>query len=164
MPPTPPVIYAPRFTESRLTLPGRFLSLGIATGCLTLLSLAAFLTPNPSGVGTHTGLTFFRLKACNFLYTTGLPCPSCGMTTSFAHFVRGHLLASLYLQPMGFVLAALCAVFFWVGAYEAITARPAHRIFRQIPYNYWLIPLLGFAIAAWAWKIFIHLRGFDGWG
>lgn len=159
-----PIIYAPRFTESRLTLTGRLVSLAIALGCLSLLGLAALLTPNPSGVGTHTGLTFLHLRACNFLYTTGLPCPSCGMTTSFAHFVRGNLLASLYLQPMGFVLAALCCCFFWVGAYEAVTARPAHRIFRQIPYNYWLIPLLGFTLAAWAWKIFIHLRGMDGWG
>ncbi len=143
---------------------GRLLSLGIAGGCLTLLLLAALLTPNPAGTGTHTGLTILRLRPCNFLYTTGIPCPSCGMTTSFAHFVRGRFLASLYLQPMGFVLAGLCAVFFWVAAYEVVTGRPAHRIFRQIPYNYWLIPLLGFAVAAWAWKIFIHARGLDGWG
>jgi hypothetical protein len=125
--------------------------------------MAAYLTPNPSGNGTHTGLTFLHLKPCNFLHSTGIPCLSCGMTTSFAHYVRGNFLASLYLQPMGFVLAVGCSIFFWVGAYEAITGRPAHRIFRQIPYNYWLIPLLGFALAAWAWKIFIHLRGMDGW-
>ena len=163
MPSTVPIIYAPRFTESRLTLPGRLFSLGISVGCLTLLVLAAYLTPNPHGTGTHAGLSFLHLKPCNFLYTTGIPCPSCGMTTSFSHYVRGHFLASLYLQPMGFVLALLCSVGFWVGAYETLTARPAHRIFRQIPYNYWLIPLLGFALAAWAWKIFIHTQGLDGW-
>jgi hypothetical protein len=158
------LIYAPRFTDSRLTPVGRLVALGIATGCLTLLLLAASLTPNASGMGTHTGLTFLKLRPCNFLYTSGIPCPSCGMTTSFSYFVRGNVLASFYLQPMGFVLAALCAVGFWVGGYEAVTGRPAHRIFRQIPYNYWLIPLLGFALLAWAWKIWIHVRGWDGWG
>jgi hypothetical protein len=28
----------------------------------------------------------------------------------------------------------------------------------------YLVGLLGFAIAAWGWKIFLQLRGLDGWG
>lgn len=129
-----------------------------------MLILACFLIPNPNGVQTHTGLTFLHLQPCQFLYTTGLPCPSCGMTTSFSWFVRGNWVASFYVQPAGFVFALIAAVGVWVGYYEAVTGRPGHRIFRQIPYNYWLIPLLGFAIAAWGWKILIHTRGWDGWG
>jgi hypothetical protein len=26
-----------------------------------------------------------------------------------------------------------------------------------------IVILMGFAIAAWGWKIFIHLNGWDGW-
>lgn len=158
-----PIIYAPRFTGSRLSLWGRLIAAGIGLSCLLVLLLAAWLTPSPDGTGTHTGLSVMRLQPCQFLYASDLPCPSCGMTTSFAFFARGKWLASLWVQPMGFVLALLAAVGVWVGLYEAVTGRPAHRIFRQIPYNYWLIPLLGFAIVAWGWKILIHLQGWDGW-
>ena len=95
-------------------------------GCLAILLLAAYLRPSPSGMGTHQqGL---GLPACNFLRTTGLPCPSCGMTTSFAWFAKGNLLASAYVQPMGTILALLAAACVWGGFYIA-PHRPARPPF-----------------------------------
>jgi hypothetical protein len=134
--------------------------LGIGLGCLAVLGVAASIKPSPTGVGTHTQL---GLQACQFLHTTGLPAPSCGMTTSFAWFVRGNLLASLYVQPMGMVLAALTVMTFWLGLYIAATGKPAYRLVTMIPYRYTLMPMLAWAIIAWGWKIFIHLHGIDGW-
>jgi hypothetical protein len=86
------------------------------------------------------------------------------MTTSFAWFVRGRLLASLYVQPMGAVLAALAGCCVWAGLYLAFTGRPVYRLLYLRPGGHYFLPLLGLGIAAWAWKIFIHLRGIDGWG
>ena len=125
-----------------------------------MLILAATVAPNPKGVGTHTELGMYD---CQFLARTGLPCFSCGMTTSFAHFVRGNFLGSLYVQPMGFVLAVACAITFWVALYTGISGRPIARLVRLIPPRYYVAPLMAWAVIAWGWKIWIHLRGIDGW-
>jgi len=85
------------------------------------------------------------------------------MTTSFAHFVRGELLASLYVQPMGFLLATSAAIVFWASAYIAWTGRPVHRLLKRLPALPIILTLAGFAIVAWGWKMFIHTRDIDGW-
>ena len=85
------------------------------------------------------------------------------MTTSFAWFVRGNWLASFYVQPMGFVLAMLAVAIFWAGLYIAVSGRGIHRLLRFIPPRYYGVPLTTWAILAWAWKIYIHLHGLDGW-
>jgi hypothetical protein len=86
------------------------------------------------------------------------------MTTSFAHFVRGQILASLWVQPIATVLALMTTMAFWSGLYIATTGRPAHRLLNLIPARYYLWPLLIFGVVAWAWKIWIHVTGRDGWG
>ena len=85
------------------------------------------------------------------------------MTTSFSWFARGHLPASFYVQPMGALLALAAACTVWGGAYVALTGRPLHRLVYVLPARACLIGILGFAIAAWGWKVFIRLRGLDGW-
>ena len=85
------------------------------------------------------------------------------MTTSFSWFVRGNWLASFYVQPMGFLLALASGALFWAGLFIAATGAPVHRLLRQIRGVHWIVAILGFAIAAWGWKIFIHLGHFDGW-
>jgi hypothetical protein len=85
------------------------------------------------------------------------------MTTSFAWFARGNVLASLYVQPMGFVLACITAITFWASLYVAMTGRPVYRVMQMLPTRYWLIPLLSWAVLGWGWKILIHLTNVDGW-
>jgi hypothetical protein len=158
--PSTPLIYSPILRFSRLGILGRLAALAIAGTCLAVLITAARLTPSPDGLGTHRAL---GLDACAFLRRTGMPCISCGMTTSFAWFARGNLAASFYVQPMGFVLAVLTAAAVWTGFYIAITGRPVHRLGLMVPLEKIVLPLLGFALLAWGWKIFIHLHGIDGW-
>jgi hypothetical protein len=151
-----PAIYAPRAAVPLLGVGARLLAVGVALACLAVMITAAILQPNPDGVGTHTSLGLAR---CQFLYRTGMPCPSCGMTTSFAHFAHGDVRASFYVQPLGALLALLAAASFWVALYIAITGRPALRLLRLIPMHYYILPFMFFAIGAWGWKILIHLRG-----
>ena len=125
-----------------------------------LTVFAAKLNPSSNGIGSHRQL---GLQECQFEARTGIPCPTCGMTTSFAHFVRGQIVASLWVQPMGTVLALLTTMMFWAGLYIATTGRPAHRLFNFIPARYYLLPLLVLLVLAWAWKIWIHVTGRDGW-
>jgi len=56
------------------------------------------LRPAADLVGTHTQLF---LPPCLFLKITGVPCPTCGMTTSFALLAHGQLWRSIIAHPLG---------------------------------------------------------------
>lgn len=93
---------------------GRPLSLGVRVGMLVaslLLTsgflLARSLNPDPRGFGTHQQL---GLPECTFKILWNRPCPGCGMTTSFAHLVRGHLWAATRSNPAGVLLGAVCLI------------------------------------------------------
>lgn len=155
-----PPIYAPIPTPARLTIFQRFIAGVSAAAAFTVLALAYHLPPDPSGTGTHTGL---GLPRCVWLYATGLPCPSCGMTTSFSYFAHGNVLASLWIQPMATLLALLTGMYFWAAAYAAISGNDITRLTRRWRWQMIVPSLIVLAIAAWGWKIYIHLHGLDGW-
>jgi hypothetical protein len=67
---------------------------------MTILVIARLLRPSSSGVGTHEQL---GLPPCLFLHFTGIPCPNCGLTTSFAYAARFDLFSSLITQPFGLI-------------------------------------------------------------
>lgn len=73
----------------------------VGAGLVGLLITAAFLTPSPSGMGTHRQL---GLPACASTQLFGVRCPSCGMTTSWAYLVRGRLIASQQANTGGMLL------------------------------------------------------------
>ena len=67
---------------------------GIALALTALFTVAVCLNPyrhdgSARRMETHMQL---GLPECTFKHVTGLPCPSCGMTTSFALTMRGDLL------------------------------------------------------------------------
>jgi hypothetical protein len=66
-----------------------------------LLITASRLPPNPRGMGTHQAL---GLPPCSMVQWFGIRCPSCGMTTSWAHLTRGHLGAALSANTGGTLL------------------------------------------------------------
>jgi hypothetical protein len=155
-----PLIYSRAGEPARLGVRARALASLIGVAGVVVLAIAVVLDPKPDGVGTHSRLGF---AGCQFLDRTGLPCPSCGMTTSFAWFVRGNLLASIYIQPMGAVLALLTACSAVGSFYIATTGQPSYRLLSLFPPGYYLFPLFGLAVAAWGWKMFLRLKGLDGW-
>ena len=86
---------------------------GLALGMAVVFVIAARLNPyNPDGsarrMETHKQL---GLPPCRFYEVTHLPCPSCGMTTSFALLVRGDVVNSLRANAAGTLLALFCLVF-----------------------------------------------------
>ncbi len=70
----------------------------LAAVAVTVLGLSIWLTPNPHGAGTHTQL---GLPPCGFWLVTGLPCPGCGLTTSFAFMAHLDPLAATRVNPFG---------------------------------------------------------------
>jgi hypothetical protein len=75
----------------------------VALGWVMVFAIAGWLKPDPRGMGTHEQL---GLPPCTFYEVTGIPCPSCGMTTSFCHFFHGDLAGSLRTNPVATLLAA----------------------------------------------------------
>jgi hypothetical protein len=155
-----PLIYSPRRRPEHFGVVGRLTALGVALACLTPLVIAALLVPSPSGLGTHTAL---GMGQCGFYLAYGIPCPFCGMTTSWAWLARGNVAASLWVQPMGTALAVLAITLFGAGAYIAVSGRPAHHLIHYLPAGYIAWTLLILAVLAWVWKIFIQLHHLDGW-
>jgi hypothetical protein len=87
----------------------RRMLVGMALGWMLVFGIALWLNPydedgRPRRMETHLQL---GLPPCTFRLMTGVPCPSCGMTTSFALLVRGDVWNSLRANSVGTLLAAL---------------------------------------------------------
>jgi hypothetical protein len=118
--------------------------------CLAVLITAATLPPDPRGYGTHERLFG---GPCGFLVVTGLPCPTCGMTTAFAHAVRGQFGSAFRAQPAGLVLALLAIAGVPLALAALIRGRWLDFPLWRVPA--WLIFTVCAAvfIAGWIWKI-----------
>ena len=126
----------------------------ILLGCVLVAGLAVFLKPDPRGHGTHAALGF---GPCGMLVTTGYPCPTCGMTTAFAHVVRGHWLRALWVQPAGFVLAVGTLGLAGMSAWTIVRGRwPRVNLGFMTPYRLFL-GLLVLLLGSWAFKIVVGL-------
>ena len=86
---------------------GRATLLGTASFLIVGFGIALLLNPDPRGFGTHQQL---GLPPCTFRLLFGYPCPGCGMTTCFAHFVRGQFVEAARANLSGAVLATVCVL------------------------------------------------------
>ncbi len=118
--------------------------------CAVVLGLAVWLTPDPRGYGTHRQLGFGK---CGMLVMTGLPCPTCGMTTAFAYTVRGRFGRAFLAQPAGFLLALATVLTGLGSAWVLVTGRmPPVRVPYITPYRLFLV-LMILLLGGWAFKI-----------
>lgn len=144
---------APRRSATTTTRLWAALVLG---GCLAVLAVAVYLNPKGRTFGTHQDL--FRGAPCGMLVMTGLPCPTCGMTTAFAYTVRGRWLRAAYVQPAGFVLAlgtiGLASVCLWT----LVRGRwPRSRLWMINP-HWFFLGFLVLLLASWGFKILTGLK------
>ncbi len=126
--PPPATVAAQTPRAWRLPWPQRLVMTLAGAVLIALLITASRLTPSPRGMGTHQRL---GLPPCTLVQWYGLRCPSCGMTTSWAHMTRGHVLASLRANSGGALLAlASIAVGPWLlasGALGRWVVAPPHE-------------------------------------
>jgi len=92
-----PALAAPRRTFGPLACA----LLGLAF--LAPALVARGLTSDARGYGTHCQLW---LPPCTLKTLTGIPCPFCGMTTSFAFIAHGRIREGAATQPVGALLFA----------------------------------------------------------
>jgi hypothetical protein len=83
---------------------------GMALALIGVFAVAGWLQPynddgSPRQMATHRQM---GLPPCTFYAKSGLPCPSCGMTTSFALLMHGDVGNSLRANAVGTMLAGFC--------------------------------------------------------
>ena len=129
----------------------RMVGAGALMVCAALVAVAAWLTPDGRGFGTHTQLTH---GPCVFQWFTGLPCPTCGMTTSFAHMARFQVLRAVKVQPAGAVIFAAIVALIPMSVL-CIAAGRMPRV--HVRPNWIAVPALILLVAGWAYKILVSL-------
>lgn len=129
-----------------------------ALGILAVLAVAAILTPDERGIGTHQQL---GLPPCMTETVFGVPCPFCGMTTSFSHMAHGQVSQAIIVQPagaLGFVISAALAL----ALVTAVATGRAPTLWKAVRHSPWLYALGGLVItAAWIYKIITHTGAID---
>jgi hypothetical protein len=108
--------------HGRFTRHDRIRYSAVVGSAAALLLIARMLRPSVNGVGTHQQL---GLPPCAFLHFTGVPCPSCGLTTSVAHAARLRFYESVITQPFGFIIFLIATLSIPLSIYF---------IHRQVPW------------------------------
>ena len=141
------------FDGLQSTIQDRLIAAILFVPSATVLGIALSLTPDPAGMGTHRQL---GLGQCTILSLTGLPCPMCGMTTTFTHLAHLHLIQGTINQPFGLVLFSLTVGAAVLGGLELV--QPAarwRRVLAWIDQRETVIAygLLAGMILGWIYKI-----------
>ena len=146
-----------RYEHSRLTLWVRGGLLALVLLPIIVFTVATQVDPYRDGrvwlEETHTQL---GMSTCTFRKATGQPCPSCGMTSSFALFVRGDLLHSLQANAAGTLLAALSLLFVIWGIGTVVMGRMLWLKSWEQPAV--VLVLLFFGVMLVRWGIVLLLR------
>jgi hypothetical protein len=158
MPTAPSTATASEFPRTRgplAALQVRMAATLMAVAGAALMGFAAWLEPSPTGVGTHTS---FGMPSCLWMTSMNLPCPTCGMTTSFAHAADGHLFMAFRAQPAGALLALAVGMAAVGAGYVAITGARLDRMLAGAWRPRWIWAVGVVVILAWLYKMLL-VRG-----
>lgn len=125
----------------------------VASCAMVVLGVAAWLEPASAGHSTHTQL---GLPGCTFMTVTGVPCPMCGATTTFALLAEGRLVEGVVNQPFASLLFLGTLAVVAISGAEALQPRQRWRKIEDAvrPVEPWVALLLLVAMmAGWIWKI-----------
>lgn len=137
----------PAGTRERLLLGILFIALAAA------VAAGWYLTPDPSGIGTATQL---GLPPCGLIQTRDFPCPTCGVTTAFAHGVRFDLASAFMAQPLGLMLALVAYLGGAVALLFALAGWSVRPYLDRVNWRFAFLAFFVFALACWGFKIMIY--------
>ena len=93
------------------------------------------------------------LGYCGFRQQTGLPCPTCGMTTATLAFAQGRIFEAFYIQPACGLLCCvvvIAGILAFVIAVFGIYFRFIERFFTEVKLRYMILALVIIIAAGWA--------------
>jgi uncharacterized protein (DUF2062 family) len=93
------------------------------------------------------------LGYCGFKQRTGLPCPTCGMTTSVLAFSQGRIWTAFHTQPAAAFLCcviAVAAILALLVAVFAVYFRFLERFFAEVKAKHIILALIVIVVAGWA--------------
>lgn len=139
----------------------RLLLVAILVGLTAVFSVAWWLNPYARDgtayrMATHQQL---GLPPCTFAEVTGVPCPACGMTTSFALLVRGDVTNSLRANWVGTLLAATCVLIVPWALLCLVRGRPLFIRSLEKALIALIIALLVLMLVRWAFVVWLVLTG-----
>lgn len=133
-------------------------AVGLALMACVVLGVARRLEPAARGYGTHTELL---LPPCNFLRLTHLPCPSCGMTTSFAWAVRMDFGQAFLANPFGLLLFFGTVALIPACIFLLWRRIPLRRITESALFNRAVYVATALLLASWIFKLSVfHFAGY----
>jgi Protein of unknown function (DUF2752) len=142
--------------ESRTDRPiktgDRFMLIIGAAVIFTLFAAAAMLKPDSKGWGTHRQL---GLPPCSFMFFCGVPCPTCGFTTTWSHLMNGDVPSAIRTNFAAVLLWLLAAA---SGSWMLISGCLG-RWFLLLPSVYmWaaiVAPIIIVTFVIWISRIFV---------
>ncbi len=140
--------------RARRPASARLIAAGLLVGCATILSVAIYVHPDARGVGSHRQL---GAPACPAIVLFGFPCPSCGMTTAFAHTVRGQLWSAFQAQPAGLLLALTTTTTLALSLSVLLTGRVWRVNWYRVPPTRVTVAALLALLFGWAYKVIAGL-------
>lgn len=126
--------------------------------CASMLAVGMWLRPDPRGVETHTQL---GLLPCGFYSATGIPCPTCGCTTSVTHFAHGQWISSFATQPFGFLVGLVATILVPLSAFGIVTGRWTGPSMFWLSWHWpkWVFGGIGWLLLSWVYKIWLVKHG-----
>ena len=138
-------------TDRQTTNPlARAIWWSLAGAGAVVLAAAAILEPDVRGYGTHTQL---GLPPCGFRLLTGFPCPGCGLTTAFAHAIRGDWTAASAANPLGLLLFLFVCSSIPFSVLGALRGWSLDTLFERFSLGRWGLALTGSSLALWVARL-----------
>jgi len=101
-------------------------------------------------------------QPCGFKQEYGLPCPTCGMTTSALAFAQGRIFESFYIQPAAALLCSIMVVSAFLAFLVAVFGiyfRFVKRFFVEVKIRHIILALIVILAAGWAVTLARALKG-----
>jgi hypothetical protein len=136
--------------------------LAVGAGLMVVFGIALWLNPYENGqamrMEAHTQL---GLPPCTFKVMTGYPCPSCGMTTSFALLMKGDVVNSLKANAVGTLLALFWLVLIPWSLVSSFCGRPLFLI--SIEKAVLRVIILFLTLMLVRWVMVLCWTGWNSW-
>jgi len=140
-------IFGPRVPVSRQL---RAVWAVVALAGCSVLGIAAWLVPAECGYGTHEQLF---TGPCAAILISGMPCPTCGMTTSFSMVMHGRLYDAFIAQPAGMLLCLATMLLVVHGVQVLLTGRTLTVNWHRVGPVRFMLGLGLLILLGWAMKM-----------